>query len=101
MQEKKKPSNDDHIPWYIKVFGSTILIIAFSLTSLAFQQCFSGISTVSGEVRGCVRQSDHDATKKAQWDAIRRLETEIGSLREENSKLRERVSILEKIKGTP
>jgi septal ring factor EnvC (AmiA/AmiB activator) len=119
-----KLKTSEEIPWVIKVFGSAVVVILFSVIAGAFQQCFSGIHDLNAVVRsnnekfikyeeftsrlnsqwGTIREIQSNQSKMSGLEeriktteiAIKKLETDLTSSKDEISKLRERITVLEK-----
>ena len=111
-------------PWWVKVFGGTILIMTSTLVVGAFQTLYSKTVDLENTIRASadkyIRQEDFNNKMQAQWNAVKelqaqtpkvvsqeekiksleanviRIEKDIKLLTAENSKLRERLAALDK-----
>ncbi len=118
-------SEELHTPWWIKVFGSALVVIIFSVIGGAFQQCFSNINELRSYQEKFVKLEEYNSRMSSQWATIKevqtnqtkmagleervktaeaqvkKLESDLQTAKDEASKLRERVTVLEKAKPTP
>lgn len=128
LSEKNEEKKVVETPWWVKVFGGTILIMTSTIIIGAFQTIYAKTNELENMLRSSVdkyvKQEDYNTKSLAQWNSIKelqaqapkiisqedktksleaniiRMEKDIKLLVAENSKLRERLAAIDK-KPTP
>lgn len=94
--EPQKPTSDEHhAPWWVKIFGSAIVVITASVLIGIVQNLYSNVHELSTELKRTnekiISKEEFNASKTSQWSTIRECQDKTNKLlaTEERLKLSE------------
>jgi hypothetical protein len=72
---------DHHVPWWIKIFGSAIVVIIASVLIGIVQNLYSNVHDLGIKVNErCITKEEYNTTKTSQWNLIRECQDKTGKL---------------------